>query len=196
MRIFNVILSIVGIIICFVLLINILGYRSNIANEITGDQIKKIENGMSLDEVISILGNPYEIDILAGQHDLSCKNPNLLKMDVNKNSNIIHVLDSFFNDTSYCCDTYQEIQKGIYKQHVRLTYTKPVRFSKYYPMLRLYLDSNYHVRNLVAKRCDFIDCICIYSLSWKLDEMTLEERPGEIDLFIDEKLFDKCFPRK
>jgi len=187
--------AIIGIILCFILVINILGYRSDIVNGITGTEIKKIEMGMSFEKVISILGKPYEIDILAGQHDFSCKNPKFLKMSVNENTDIIQIVDSFFNDT-YCCDAYKEGRKETYKQHVRLTYTKPVRFSKYYPMLRVYLDSNYHVRNIVAKRCELIDCICIYSLSWKRNTTSFEDIPDKIDFFINEELFEKCFKGK
>jgi len=182
MRTFKIIIlitlsTIIGLFICFVLVINTLGYRSDIANGITGTEIKKIEMGMPLEQVFSILGKPYEIDILAGQHDFSCKNPKFLKMDVYENTDIIHILDSFFNDT-YCCNAYKEVQKEIYKQHVRLTYTKPVHFSKYYPTLRVYLDSNYHVKNVVGKRCELIDCIIIYQINNQI---------------IDEELFEKCF---
>ena len=47
---------------CFVFVLPM--HRSNIANGITGTKIKEIKMGMPLDEVISILGKPYEIENL------------------------------------------------------------------------------------------------------------------------------------
>ncbi|MCL2040522.1 MAG: hypothetical protein FWG84_00600 [Bacteroidales bacterium] len=188
-------LLIISIILCFVLVFNILGYRSNIANGITGTEIKKIKMGMTLEEVISILGKPYEISTLAGLHNLDCKNPKPnLEMDVDESTDIVHIVDSIFNDTNYCCEGNEEdIQRG---KRVTLTYTKPVRFSKYYPMLWIHLDSTYRVWNVFAKRYAFLDDLCIYSLSWKNDETTLEEIPGEINLIINEEIFSKCFSSK
>jgi len=189
------ILSIIGIILCLVLVINLLGYRSNIANGITGTEIKQIEMGMPLEEVISILGKPFEIYNLHGQHDLiSCKKPKFLEMSVNENTDIIHVVDSFFNDTS-CCDSYKESIQRRGKQ-VTLTYTKPVCLSIYYPMLWVHLDSNYCVWNVYAKRKDHIDDITIYSLSWKMDTITWEDITGERSLLINDELFEKCFKSK
>jgi hypothetical protein len=62
-------------------------------------------------------------------------------------------------------------------------------------MLWVHLDSNYCVRNVYAKYYAG-DKICIYSLSWKQDETTLEEIPSEVALYINEELFDKCFKSK
>ena len=185
----------ISIILCLVLVINILGYQSNVANGITGTEIKKIKMGMTLEDVISILGKPYEISTLAGLHNWDCKNPKpTLKMDVDENTDIFHIVDSIFNDTDYCCEGNKEdIQRG---KRVTLTYTKPVRFSKYYPMLWIHLDSTYQVWNVFAKRYEFMDDLCIYSLSWKKDETTLEEIPGEVNLIINEELFSKCFGSK
>ena len=188
-KVLSLIIAIV--LLCFILVINILGYRSNVANGITGTEIKKIEIGMTLEQVTSILGDPFEIENLEGQHDLSCKKPNFLEMSINENTDIVHIVDSFYNKTS-CCQTYKKDRQRFGKR-VTLTYTKPVRFSKYYPMLWLYLDSNYHVQEVFAKRYDFIDNVVIYSLSIKTDTTTLEEIPNEISSFINDDLFDKCF---
>jgi len=195
MKTVKVLISIIGIILCFVLVINILGYRSNVANGITGDKIKEIEMGMPLEQIIFILGKPFEIENFDGQHDFSCKNPKFLEMKVNKNTDIIYTVDCFFNETS-CCEAYKE-DKQIWGKRVTLTYTKRPCFLKSlftsYPMLWVHLDSNYCVQNVYAKQYDFMDDICIYSLSWKTDTTTFEEIPGEIDFFINEELFDKCF---
>ena len=190
-----IILSIIGIILCFILVINILGYRAIIANGITGNKIKEIRMGMTLEEVISILGKPYEIDYSTRHHNFTCKNPRFeLGISVNETTDIIHIVDSIYNDTNYCCDAYEETKIRFGKE-VTLIYTKPVRFSKYYPMLWVHLDSNYCVNSVFAKRYEFMDDICIYSLSWKTDETTLEEISGEISLFINEELFNKCFKK-
>lgn len=191
MKTIKVLSLIIGIVLCFIFVINALGYRSNVANGITGTEIKKIEIGMTLEQVTSILGNPFEIENLEGQHDLSCKKPNFLEMSINENTDIVHIVDSFYNETS-CCKTYKKDRQRFGKR-VTLTYTKPVRFSKYYPMLWVYLDSNYHVQEVFAKRYDFIDNVVIYSLSIKTDTTTLEEIPNEISSFINDDLFDKCF---
>ena len=187
-----ILISIIGIILCFVLVINIFGYRSNIANGITGIDIKKITLGMPLEQVISILGYPYEIKSLAGLHNFNCKNPKpKLEMNINENTAITHIIDSIYNDAYYCCTGNEEdILRG---KRVTFTYTKSVSFSKYYPMLWVHLDSNYCVNSVYAKRYEWFDDICIYSLSHKLDEITLEEKPNEVDIFIDNELFNKCF---
>jgi hypothetical protein len=193
------ILSIIGIILCFVLAINVFGYQSNVANGITETEIKKIEMGMTIEEVISILGKPFEIENLDGAHDLSCKNPKFLEMKINKNTDIVQVVDSFFDDTNYCCDAYK---KSIprWGKRITLIYTKRpcflISLFTSYPTLWVHLDSNYCVHNVYAKQYEFMDDICIYSLSWKMDTTTFEEIQGEIDLYINDELFNKCFERE
>jgi len=180
------------IILPFVVLCSSCVCKPKIANGITGDKIKEIKMGMPLEEVISILGKPYEIENFDGSHDFSCKNPKLLEMNVDENTDIIHIVDNFFNTTS-CCEAYEE-SKLRFGKRIKLTYTKKGIFEFFfiYPMLWVHLDSNYCVRNVFAK---LFDDICIYSLSWEYDETTLEEIPGKESLFINEELFDKCFKK-
>jgi len=189
--ILSIFTSLCIVLLCFSLVINILGYRSNIANEITGDKIKEVQLGMPLEQVISILGKPYHIETDLGLHILSCKNPKpMFKMKVKESTDIISIVDSIFNDTNYCCEGNKEdIQRG---KRATLTYTKPVRFSEHYAMLWVHLDSNYCVRCVYAKQYEFImGNVCIYSLSWKTDKTTLEKMPGEV--YINEELFNNCF---
>ena len=181
------------------LVINILGYRLNIANGVpgTGNEIKQIEMRMTLEQVISILGKPYEIDYSTRHHSLTCKNPRFeLGISVNETTDIIHVVDSIYNDTNYCCDAYEETKIRFGKE-VTLIYTNRSCLLKSlfvsYPMLWVHLDSSYCVNSVFAKL--YPDDICIYSLSWKTDKTTLEEIPGEVDLFINEELFNKCFKK-
>jgi hypothetical protein len=151
--------------------------------------------GMTLEQVISILGKPREIENFDGQHNFNCKNPNFLQMRVKNNTDIIYLVDRFFNDTS-CCDAYKEDKQRLGK-NVTLTYTQVPYLLKSlfipYPMLWVHLDSNYCVQSVYAKQYDFINDICIYSLSWQMDTTSWEYIPGEIDLLINNELFSKYF---
>ena len=163
-----ILISIIGIILCFVLVINIFGYRSNIANEITGDKIKEVKIGMTLEQVISILGKPYEIDFATRHHNHICENPRLeFNISVNKNTDIIHLVDSIYNDTNYCCAAYEET-KTRFGKGVTLTYTKrppPLIIGLvYYEMLWVHLDSNYCVSSVYAKKYEGFEDSCIYAL--------------------------------
>jgi hypothetical protein len=191
-----IILSFIGIILSSILVIKVLGYRTNIANGITSTEIKQIEIGMPFDETIAILGKPFTIENNNGQHSIAlCKNPKFLEMSVNKNTDIIQVVDSFFNGT-YCCDSWKEsIQKGV-----TLEYTKRpcllINLFSNYPMLWVHLDSNYCVREVYARELDLDLKPVIYSLSRKIDYDTWEEVPNEISLCINEELLEKYFKSK
>ena len=181
-----IILSIIAFVLISVLVIKILEYRTNIANGITGTEIKQIEIGMPFEKTISILGKPFKIENLEGQHSIAhCKNPKLLEMSVNRNTDIIQVVDSFFNGT-YCCDSWKEsIQKGV-----TLEYTKRPCFLRNlfsnFPMLWVHLDSNYCVLSVYARELDLDLKPVIYSLHRKFDYDTWEEIPNEISLYINE----------
>ena len=169
--------SIVGLIILFVLAVNILGVRSDIANNITGDKIKQVKKGMTLEQVVAILGRPYSINSLNGLHDFSCKTPKpRLEMDINNQTNIKAEVEKIYNDTNYCCEGNKE---DIQNKFVTLTYTRPVHLSLHYPMLWVHLDSTYKVYSVYAKQYDGIlglDDPCIYS--------------GGV---MDENKFNNCF---
>jgi len=191
-----IILSFIGIILSSILVIKVLGYRTNIANGITGAEIKQIEIGMPFKETILILGKPFKIKNLHGQHSIAnCRNPKLLEMSVNKNTDIIQVVDSFFNGT-YCCDSWKEsTQKGV-----TLEYTKRPCFLRNlfsnFPMLWVHLDSNYCVKAVYAREIDLDLKPVIYSLSRKVDYDTWEEVPNEMSLYINEELLEKYFKSK
>ena len=167
--------------------------KSNIANGITGDKIKEIKTGMTLEDVVSILGMPYEIDCADRMHNVTCKNPRIEReISVNENTDIIHIVDGIYNDTNYCCDAYKESMQRVGKE-VTLTYTKSpalLRGFVIYTMLWVHLDSNYCVRSVYAKRYEGPEGFCIYSSSKKSDETILE---GKQEAFINEELFNKCF---
>lgn len=158
--------SILGMVLLFVLVINIIGTRADIVDGVTGDKIKQVKSGLTLEQVISILGRPYKINTSPGLHNIDCPNPRpLLNMDINNNTDIRQIVDNIYNDTNYCCDgNKQDMQtKGV-----TLTYTRPVSFSKYYPMLWVHLDSTFKVWNVYAKQYDGLlgyDDRQIYSLT-------------------------------
>jgi len=188
---------VLSFIICLVLVLFVIGFKFNIVSNISGDKIKEIEMGMNFEQLISILGKPYEIDVAGATHNINCKNPKFyFEMPVNKNMDIIEIVDGIYTDTSYCCDAYKEdIQKS---KGITLAYTKNpsflISFFSSYPILWVNLDRSYHVRGVFAKRYNFPDNVSrIYSLSWKTDTTTFEKIPDEVDFFINEELFNKCF---
>jgi len=188
-----IILSLIGLILCFILVIKVLGYRTNIANGITSAEIKQIEIGMPFEETISILGKPFKIYTRGGQHSIAhCKNPKFLEMSVDTNIDIIQVVDSFFNGT-YCCDSWKEsIQKGVTLEYTRRPCFLRNLFSKF-PMLWVHLDSNYCVQEVYARELDLDLKPVIYSLYRKVDYDTWKEVPNEISLYINEELLEKYF---
>lgn len=191
-----IILSIIVFILSSALVIKVLGYRTNIANGITGTEIKQIEIGMPFEETISILGKPFTIENRQGQHSIvHCKNSKHLEMSVNKNTDIIQVVDSFFNGT-YCCDDYKEnIQKSVTLQYTKRHCFFRNLFSNF-PMLWVHLDSNYCVHSVYASEFDLNLKPVIYSLSKKIDYDTWEEIPNEISLYINDELLEKYFKSK
>jgi hypothetical protein len=190
----RIFLSIVGLILFLIIVVNILGTRSDIVPGLTGAKIKEVEPGMTLEQVISILGRPYKIGASAGLHNLECKNPSpLLDIDINNTIDIKSVVDNFYGDTNYCCEGNKE---DMQNKEVLLTYSRAVRLSKHYPMLWVHLDSNFLVNSVFAKRYDgFLgfDDPAIYGLSWGLDAKTGEIKLDKTDFFIDEKAFKDCF---
>ena len=172
-------------------------YKASFANGITGDAIKEIKLGMPLEQVISILGMPYEIDFACYAHDSTCKNPRIeSNISVNENTDIIHTVDCIYNNANYCCDAYKESMQKFGKK-VTLTYTKKypslISFFVDYPMLWVHLDSDYRVKEVYAKRYEFIESICIYSLSWKYNKTIFDAKQEDVKFFINEELFNKCF---
>jgi hypothetical protein len=194
------ILSFIGFILCVVLVIKVLELRTNIANGITGTEIKQIEIGMSFEETISILGKPFEISASGNHHNLSCENPKSgLEKSIVKNTDIICIVDNYFNDTIYCCDGNEEAKKRFGK-NVTLTYTKRPCFLRNlfsnFPMLWVHLDSNYCVRSVYARELDLDLKPVIYSLSKKIDYETWEEIPNEISLYVNNELLERYFKSK
>ena len=152
---------------------------------------------MPLDSVVLFLGQPYTFGSDLGCHDLTCKYPRgVSDIKMTKETVIIHVIDSIYQDTNYCCETNRHTMKTIAK-NTTLTYTKRPCFLmsilKSYPMLWVHLDSAYRVRSVYAKYYD-ADDKCIYSLSSNTFFPDVENQDDCVELFVDTILFRKCFP--
>lgn len=189
----KILFSTVGLILLFVLGINLLGTRADIVDGVTGDKIKLIKPGWTLEQVVATLGRPYSIDASHGLHEIACPNPKpQLDIAINNSTDIRQVVNVFYNDTNFCCDGNRE---DLQTKNITLTYTRPVNLSKYYPMLWVHLDSSFKVYSVYAKQYDGLlglDDPSIYGMSWTLDTKTMQMK-NEIESYIDEHKFNDCF---
>ncbi len=186
-------LIITGIVLFPVLMVSMFFTRADLVDGITGDKIKQVKPGMTLEQVISILGKPYQIHILRGVHDGICKSTKFRDINISTESNVPLIVDELYRDTTYCC---AENKRDSARTSLILTYSRPVFFAQYYPMLWVHLDEEMKVYNVFAKRYEgFLlsaDPV-IYSTSWGRDSVTLERKHEKIVMSIDETLFDNCF---
>lgn len=183
----------VGLIFLFFLVINLLGTRADIIDGVTGDKIKIIKPGWTLEQVVATLGRPYRIDASQGLHEIACPNPkSRLDIDINNSTDIKQVVNAFYNDTNYCCDGNRD---DFQARDITLTYTRPVRLSKYYPMLWVHLDSSFKVYSVYAKQYDGLlglDDHSIYGMSWAYDTSAIDLK-NKIEFYIDEPKYNDCF---
>jgi hypothetical protein len=188
------ILTVGGLILLLIMAVNIIGTRSDIVDGVTGTKIKQVKPGMTIEQVISILGSPYSINALKGIHNNSCKKRQpRLYMEVNSSTNIKATVDRFYSEQHYCCEGNKQ---DMQTKNVTLTFTQPVIFSKNYPMLWVHFDSDYKVSRVYAKSYEGILGLndrCIYSLSWAFDAKTMEMRQDTVTMFINNELFKKSF---
>ena len=159
--------------------------------------IERIYIGMPLDSLVLVLGQPYSFSGDLGCHDLTCKQSrDVSDIKMTKETDIIHVMDSIYQDTNYCCETNREMMMTIEK-NTTLAYTKKpfsiMSILKSYPMLWIHLDSNYRVSSVYAK-CYDADDKCIYSLSSSTLFSNEVKQNEPVELFVDTPLFRKCFP--
>lgn len=165
-------------------------------NSIQYCDIEQIYIGMPLDSVVQLLGQPYTFSTDLGRHDLTCEHPRAVSdIKMRNETDIIHVIDSIYQDTNYCCETNREMMNK--EKNTTLTYTKRPLFLmsilKAYPMLWVHLDRNYRVSSVYAKYYD-ADDKCIYSLSSNTIFPDEKEGDEHVKLFVDTALFRKCFP--
>lgn len=190
---FKLLFSALGLLLIIFSLINVNRNREDVASGVTGDKIKQVKLGFTLEQVVEILGRPYKIDASQGLHNGECPNTKpRLEIDINESTNIRQIVDIFYNDTNYCCEGNKE---DMQIKEVTLTYSRPVRLSKHFPMLWVHLDSSFNVYSVYAKQYDGLfgfDDPSIYSLIWEIDTTTLK-MTSKIDYFIDESKFNDCF---
>lgn len=189
------IVCLLALMLCFPLIMTCChrDFNSN-RNAIHYSDIEKIHIGMPLDSVILVLGLPYAFGTDLGDHDLTCKNSRVVSdINMTKGMDIVHCIDSIYQDTNYCCEANRKNMMNI-KKHTTLTYTKPLNNLKTYPMLWVHLDGDYRVSSVYAKYYGIIDDKSIYSLSPSVEFSDRDSIDNPINLFMDTTLFRKCFP--
>lgn len=170
-------------------------------NKIQYTDIEKIYIGMPLDSVVSVLGRPYAFNSDLGCHDLTCKHPRFVSdIKMTNETDIVHVIDSIYRDTNYCCEANKESVRKNGK-NTTLTYTKRpcfiMRILHSYPMLWVHLDSVYRVSNVYARMAYFgRDDKCIYSLSSSTCLSQEASQDKRIERIVDTVLFRGSFPVK
>lgn len=191
--IIKILFSTVGLILLIVIGINVLGTRADIVDGVTGDKVKQILPGWTLEQVIAILGRPYKIDASQGLHEIGCPNAKpRLDIDINNATNIRQNVNVFYSETNFCCEGNKE---DLQTKAITLTYTRPVRLSQHYPMLWVHLDSSFKVCSVYAKQYDGLlgfNDPSIYGKSWAFDATTMTMKK-EIESHIDETKFNDCF---
>jgi len=173
------------------------GFHSN-RKGIQYTDIEKVYVGMPLDSVFLVLGWPYEFSSNLGCHDLTCRHPrDVSDIKMTNETNIVHIIDSIYQSTNYCCKANNISMNDIGK-NVTLTYTKRPAFLmsifKSYPMLWVHLDSVYRVRSVYAKYYYGADDKCIYSLSPSLSLHEKDSNEEYVGLLADTVLLRKYFP--
>jgi hypothetical protein len=187
----KILFSTVGLILLLVICINLLGTRADIVDGVTGDKIKLIQPGWTLEQVVATLGRPFKIYASQGLHKIGCpKAKPRLNIDINNATDIRQVVNVFYSDTNFCCEGNKE---DLQTKAVTLTYTRPVRLSKYYPMLWVHLDSSFKVYSVYAKQYDGLlglDDPSIYGMSWAFDATKMK---NNIESYIDDPKYNDCF---
>jgi hypothetical protein len=167
---------------------------SHIVSGVTGNKIKSIKLGMDMDEVIKILGRPYQIEALRGTHNITCKHPkkNLYRAPY-PGENIKKTISDIYNDTQYCCDGNKDDYN--YKTST-FTYSKHMFLCKYYPMLHVDFDEENKVSGIFASRYEGFwgepesDIYCCY---WADLYSSIKSKHDSIIFHIDEIKLNECF---
>lgn len=137
--------------------------HSDIVKGVTTEKIKRIKPGMALEEVLIVLGKPYDMDILRSTHNISCNSPKtFLQIPVSGSVEVIKMITDIFSDTNYCCDGYRD-DLLMPNRTFTLIYTRPVKLFSY-PMLWVHFDGDYKVTSVYAKEYMMLDDACIYSI--------------------------------
>ncbi|MBI9069070.1 MAG: hypothetical protein JEZ09_17365 [Salinivirgaceae bacterium] len=133
-------------------MINLSMNKNDLSGQFGPNDIRRIQLGLSIEQLETLLGKPYYIKSLHGLHRHDCQNPNpMLYASIDPQTDIRITVNEFFGDTNYCCSGNKR-EKEI--KCVSLFYTKPVKFSKSYPMFWVNLDSNFRVNSVFVRKYD------------------------------------------
>ncbi|PJJ48063.1 hypothetical protein [Hymenobacter chitinivorans] len=145
--------------------------RRDVAGKVTAARIRRVRPGMSVAQVVQILGRPYTMLSVkgSGTHTLN------VRCNDQEGSYAAAVTDTLdiaawmrratADSVVHICDV------GDARAHDRnstLTYTRPVAWAGRYPMLWVHFDSSAHVSAVYAKvykPYSLLDDDVIYSLS-------------------------------
>jgi len=179
------------------LFISLLGIRKDIVKGVTGDKIKQIKLGWTLEQVLATLGRPYNIEASIGLHDNECPRAKpRLEIEVINATDIRQTVNIFYNDTNFCCEGNKI---DLQTKGVTLTYTRPVLLAKYYPMLWIHFDKYFKVNSVYAvevnqlEEFEGVDDQAIYSMPSAYDRVTFPEVKNEIRSYINEKKYFDYF---
>lgn len=155
-----------SILVLILFYVNITRVSKDLSGNFTEKEIRQVKIGMTIEQVVDILGRPYEINSLAGLHNIGCINPNpMLEVSVNQQTNMRQVVDTTFSKTDFCCEGNRD---DLSEKRATLVFTRNVKALGSYPMLWIHLDKDFRVREVYAKSYDGyfgIDDHTIYSLA-------------------------------
>jgi hypothetical protein len=189
----NDVLIIIGLIISVTALIAYQQNSSDMSRHITYKQIKKVNPGMALEQVIAILGKPCKIEATAGLHTITCQNPKpRLDLFVSEETNIREKVKRFYSDTCYCCGGNKSDMQIM---DVCFSYSQPKFFVINYPMLWVHFNQSFRVYSVDAKQYEGLLGLnerLIYNKSFSVEAPNMRLK-NQIDSFIDENAFYMCF---
>jgi len=139
---------ILAAIICFYLY----HINSNMVKDVTDEKIRKIEIGMTIEQVVSILNKPYYINIGNSTHTtVECNHTrNLNEIEINEETKIRELIVREYSDTNYCCSSNKQ-GMCFQKKEVTFTYSKHVLYP-YRRMLWIHFDDSLLVRYVYCKQ--------------------------------------------
>lgn len=137
----------------------------DLAPDVTPESIKAVRLGMSMEEVVSTLGDPYSVETNNAIHSRECERTtdSRLRCAFTDLHDIHRRLDSTFN-AEPCCSADREARQ---RRQVTLLFSRMV--GKASPMLWVHLNRVGHVQEVFAKlnsRSAFVDDAGVYLLKW------------------------------
>jgi hypothetical protein len=145
--------------------------KPNLSNKkVTVNRIKAIKLDMSIDQVIDLIGLPYEIKAKWYTHEIfrdpASKNNHFdvpIK-EINKKEDITTQINIWRQDTTYCCQAYKNDQST---RGYTFAYSNHNVSFQDYPMVWIHFDTEIKVDQVYVKRYEGIgwDSFEVYSLS-------------------------------